>query len=56
MNTAVHMSLLCKLQQGREHRPCTSRECDCQECAPLEWGRPCECACHALQGPRQIPA
>lgn len=39
-----HMSLRCKLQQGREHKPC-SGTCDGHGRGKL-CGLPCECECH----------
>lgn len=42
-----HLSFLCKIQQGIDHRPCRSQECDCEACYLLPQGRQCECECHA---------
>jgi hypothetical protein len=44
----VHMSLLCRMQQGRVHTPCSSRTCDNTSHAPEGEFCPesCECECH----------
>lgn len=41
-----HVSLLCKLQQDREHRPC-SGTCDGHGSGEL-CDMPCECSCHSV--------
>jgi hypothetical protein len=37
-----HLSLACKVRQGRPHRPCDSQECDCGCTGP------CGCECHSV--------
>lgn len=37
----MHLSLLCRIQQDKEHRPC-SGTCDCHPDDPFR----CECECH----------
>ena len=42
-----HLSLLCKLQQDREHRPCSGT---CDGHGSGKWcGLPCECDCHGAK-------
>lgn len=40
-----HLSLLCRIQQGQKHNPC-SGTCDCHPDNP----QPCECYCHEPKG------
>lgn len=42
-NQVKHFSLLCRLQQNKDHRPCGG-ECDCHPFDP----QPCECDCHSM--------
>jgi len=45
-----HMSLLCQLQQDREHKPCRSGTCDGHGSGEL-CDLPCSCACHTAAAP-----
>lgn len=42
MTHSYHISLLCRVQQDIEHRPCHSQTCDRDE----DCNEPCMCICH----------